>query len=250
MGDVVSGSGVSRFLVVVDPVRLRLFAAGHRVSAILFTGRSRIARRKLFFLMPGRARLPLPANSSCVTPFPEVTKRCAICSRMGTLVGATARRHLLIRCSAYYRSHRYQSWISSLTAISGRVRTHDFRYGRCLPRQAQLTCDRGGTRLPTLPVFSPCLSRPDQDRATPDMLRLIRETSRSTGQNSRDAGSRQKLAELRKLYEPYVYALASRFDQTLPPWFPRKNRKTTGRPLLAKTTNGTAGGCAGARRSF
>jgi hypothetical protein len=34
-----------------------------------------------------------------------------------------------------------------------------------------------------------------------------------------------KLAEFRKMYEPYIYALANYLNQTLPPWIPQKKGK-------------------------
>jgi len=35
----------------------------------------------------------------------------------------------------------------------------------------------------------------------------------------------EKLTELRRLYEPYVQALADLLDQRLPPWIPEKTQK-------------------------
>ena len=35
----------------------------------------------------------------------------------------------------------------------------------------------------------------------------------------------QKLTKLRNLYEPYIYALATYLNQTLPPWIPQKKGK-------------------------
>jgi hypothetical protein len=35
----------------------------------------------------------------------------------------------------------------------------------------------------------------------------------------------RKLSEFRKMYEPYIYALAKYLNQTLPPWIPQKKGK-------------------------
>jgi len=122
------------------------------------------------------------------------------------------------------------------------VRTHDFRYGRCLrPAGAAYFRDRAARGCRPLPVFSAVPVLPDQDRLPPDMLRLIRETLEKHGTKLAETPEAdQKLAELRKLYEPYVYALAERFDQTLPPGFPRKIERKLADHAWAKTTNGTA----------
>jgi hypothetical protein len=38
-------------------------------------------------------------------------------------------------------------------------------------------------------------------------------------------GADEKLAKLRSMYEPYIYALASYLNQSLPPWIPAKKGK-------------------------
>jgi len=43
-----------------------------------------------------------------------------------------------------------------------------------------------------------------------------------------------KLAEFRRMYEPYIYALANYLNQTLPPWIPQKKAKTIGKPPLGR----------------
>jgi hypothetical protein len=76
----------------------------------------------------------------------------------------------------------------------------------------------------------------------PEVLRLIRETLAKHGTMLvATPEADQKLAELRKLYEPYVYALAERFNQTLPPWIPAKKSKDNWQTTAwTKTSNETA----------
>jgi hypothetical protein len=37
--------------------------------------------------------------------------------------------------------------------------------------------------------------------------------------------AQQELAAMRKMYEPYIYALATYLNQTLPPWIPQGKGK-------------------------
>jgi hypothetical protein len=54
----------------------------------------------------------------------------------------------------------------------------------------------------------------------------------------------EKLTELRRMYEPYVFALANRLSQTLPPWIPdhkgKDNWQTTAWARTSGATNGEA----------
>src|SRR5258708_33508202 len=114
--------------------------------------------------------------------------------------------------------------------------------GDVCARQAQLTFANARHAVADLcQVFSAVPVPPDQDRLTPDMLRLIRETLEKHGTKLAETPEAdQKLAELRKLYEPNVYTLAERFDQTLPPWVPAKKSKDNWQTTAwAKPTNTT-----------
>src|SRR5258707_15278612 len=92
--------------------------------------------------------------------------------------------------------------------------------GDVCARQAQLTFAIARHAVADLcQVFSAVPVPPDRGRLPPDMLRLVRETLEKHGTKLAETPEAdQKLAELRKRYEPYVYALAERFDQTFPPW--------------------------------
>jgi hypothetical protein len=73
-------------------------------------------------------------------------------------------------------------------------------------------------------------------------LRLIRETLAKHGTKlSATPEADQKLAELRNLYEPYVFGLAERFSQSMPGFIPAKKSKDNWQTTAwTKTTNGTA----------
>jgi hypothetical protein len=65
-----------------------------------------------------------------------------------------------------------------------------------------------------------------EDRLTSADLRRIRATLAAHGMklNDSEAADRQ-LTDLRKMYEPYIYALAIYLNQFLPPWIPQKKGK-------------------------
>jgi hypothetical protein len=57
-------------------------------------------------------------------------------------------------------------------------------------------------------------------------LRHIRDILARHGMKLHDGEEAdRKLAGLRRMYEPYIYALANYLNQTLPPWIPLKKGK-------------------------
>ena len=65
-----------------------------------------------------------------------------------------------------------------------------------------------------------------EDRLTATDLQKIRDTLARHGlalNAGNDADG--QLTELRKMYEPYIYALAVHLNQVLPPWIPQKKGK-------------------------
>jgi hypothetical protein len=82
------------------------------------------------------------------------------------------------------------------------------------------------------------------ERLSADDLRRIRETLAHHGLRLHDTPEAdQKLASLRKMYEPYIYSLGSYLNQTLPPWIPAKkvkdNWQTTAWGAAAEANNTT-----------
>jgi hypothetical protein len=136
--------------------------------------------------------------------------------------------HLSYPVLAYFRSqHDNQSWIASLTAIldaCALIRTGI--EGAC-ERQAELTFAIARHAVVDLSqVFDTAPRAPDTDRLTSADLRQLRDTLAAHGMKLHDGeeADRQLLA-LRKMYEPFIYALAMHLSQTLPPWIPQKKGK-------------------------
>lgn len=153
--------------------------------------------------------------------------------------------HLSYPVLAYFRSqHDNQSWLSALTAIldtSALVMTGV--EGAC-ERQAELTFAMARHAVVDLSlVFGTRPREPKHDRLPPDKQAELRSLLESYGVKLRSGASAdQKLAELRWMYEPYIYSLAHYFRVTIPPGSPGKTGWTTGRRAC-----GTAAPPAGVR---
>jgi hypothetical protein len=136
--------------------------------------------------------------------------------------------HLSYPVLAYFRSqHDNQSWIAALTAILDTCAL--LKAGMVGPceKQADLTFAIARHAVVDLAqIFgSPPKSLP-QERLPADDLKRIRETLAHHGLRLHDTPQAdEKLAALRKLYEPYIYSLASYLNQALPPWIPAKKVK-------------------------
>jgi hypothetical protein len=129
---------------------------------------------------------------------------------------------------AYFRSqHDNQSWVGAMTAILDACALTISGIEDVCAKQAQLTFAMARHAVADLcQVFSATPITPKEDRLPPETLRLIRKTLAQHDTVLKDTPeAERKLAELRKLYEPYVHALAGRFHQTLPPWVPAKKTK-------------------------
>jgi len=136
--------------------------------------------------------------------------------------------HLSYPVLAFFRSqHDNQSWISSLTAILDACALVKVGIEGTCARQADLTFAIArhavvdlsqvfGTRPKPLPV----------ERLPAQDLRLIRDILARHGMTLREGSEADaKLTELRNMYEPYVFALATYLKQSLPPWIPPKQSK-------------------------
>jgi Ion channel len=136
--------------------------------------------------------------------------------------------HLSYPVLAFFRSqHDNQSWIASLTAILDVCALLKVGVEGACERQADLTFAIARHAVVDLSqVFGTEPRHPSQDRLTPEDLRRIRDTLAQDGLKLHDgAEADAKLAKLRKMYEPYIHALATYLAQPLPPWIPEKKGK-------------------------
>jgi hypothetical protein len=135
--------------------------------------------------------------------------------------------HLSFPVLVYFRSqHDNQSWLAALTSI---LDTSAFVItsleGECT-RQAQLTFAMARHAIVDLALVLRTPPRePESDRLPPADLDAIRSLLLSGGLKLRKgADADEKLKELRRMYEPYVYALSRRLRLSVPPWILESSR--------------------------
>jgi hypothetical protein len=136
--------------------------------------------------------------------------------------------HLSYPVLAYFRSqHDNQSWIASLTAILDTSALVIVGIEGACEKQAELTFAIARHAVVDLSqVFGTAPKPLPHDRLPAQELRQIRDVLAQLGMKLHDGEQADsKLAEFRKMYEPYIYALANYLNQTLPPWIPQKKGK-------------------------
>jgi len=245
LGDVVPRSGVSRFLVVVESGFGFGFLAA-LIGYLPFIYGAFAERETEIVLLDARAGTPATAGELLLRhTFPGGHEALRDLFKDWERWSAQLlESHLSYPVLAYFRSqHDNQSWISSLTAILDACALTISGMEELCARQAQLTFAIARHAVTDLcQVFSVVPHPLDQNRLPPDVLHLIRETLGKRGTKlSATPEADQKLADLRNLYEPYVFALAEHFNQSLPPWVPAKQSKDNWQTTAwAKTTKGTA----------
>jgi hypothetical protein len=130
-------------------------------------------------------------------------------------------QHLSYPVLAYFRSqHENQSWLAALTAILDTCALIKAGMRGASERQAELTFAIARHAVVDLSlVFRTVPRNPVSDRLPPDKLTDLRLRLAANGQYLGEGDAVDlKLQELRQLYEPYVFALASYFQVSLPPW--------------------------------
>lgn len=134
--------------------------------------------------------------------------------------------HISYPVLTLYRSqHSNESWLGALTAILDTCSLLIVEIGSIHSRQAQLTFAMArhalvdlAQVLQTPPMFSAPNRLPAEKSAE------LRRTLASFAMDYRDGQAAERnLAELRRLYEPYVHALANYLVIPVPSWFPPEN---------------------------
>ena len=136
--------------------------------------------------------------------------------------------HLSYPVLAYFRSqHDNQSWIASLTAILDTCALLKVGVDDACERQAELTFAIARHAVVDLSqVFGTEPKALPHERLSATELSGIRDTLAQHGMKLRDGDEADhQLRALRGMYEPYIFALASYLNQSLPPWIPQKKGK-------------------------
>jgi hypothetical protein len=136
--------------------------------------------------------------------------------------------HLSYPVLAYFRSqHDNQSWIASLTAILDTCALLKVGIDDACTRQAELTFAIARHAVVDLSqVFGTEPKALPHERLTAADLSRIRDTLAQHGLKLKDGEEADHtLTALRGMYEPYIFALATYLNQSLPPWIPQKKGK-------------------------
>ncbi|HYJ45389.1 MAG TPA: potassium channel family protein [Pyrinomonadaceae bacterium] len=129
--------------------------------------------------------------------------------------------HLSYPVLVYFRSqHENQSWLAALTTILDTCSLIVVGVENISPWQAKMTFAMARHALVDLAqVFNTSPRAPEVDRLQSETLAQMRRTLDASGIKLRaDAEVERKLADLRRMYEPYVNSLAGFLFMTLPPW--------------------------------
>jgi hypothetical protein len=229
LGDVIPRSGLSRALVVAEAG----FGFGFLAAVIGYLPfiYGSFSRREVnISLLDSRAGTPPTAG--------ELLRRHSYDHGMDALrvllkdwelwCAELMESHLSYPVLAYFRSqHDNQSWIASLTAILDTCAIVIVGIEGACEKQAELTFAIARHAVVDLSqVFGTAPKPLPHDRLPARELRQIRDILAQHGMKLHDGEQADsKLAEFRKMYEPYIYALANYLNQTLPPWIPAKKGK-------------------------
>ncbi len=134
--------------------------------------------------------------------------------------------HISYPALAYFRSqHENQSWVAALTMILDACTLIIVGIEGIPVRQARLTfAIARHAAVDLAQIFSTAPRLSNVARLTPDILTRLRAELTDAGlQPHTEFLDNLRLAELRAMYEPYVFSLASHLLLDLPPWVPLPN---------------------------
>lgn len=224
LGDVVPRSSIARFLVVTEAG----FGFGFLAAVIGYLPfiYGAFGRREInISLLDARAGTPPTAG--------ELLRRHSypggkdalrdLLKAWETWSAELLESHLSYPVLAYFRSqHDNQSWIGALTAILDTCALIISSVEGTCGKQAELTFAIARHAVADLcQVFGAAPRAPQNDRLPPETLEKLRHKLAEHGATlASTPEADQKLLELRRMYEPYVCALAHHLNQTVPPWIP------------------------------
>jgi hypothetical protein len=229
LGDVVPRSSLARALIVTEAGLGFGFLAGV-IGYLPFIYGSFSKREVSITLLDSRAGTPPTAGELLRRhsyPYGADTLR-ELLKEWELWSAELMESHLSYPVLAYFRSqHDNQSWIASLTAILDTCALIMVGVEGACERQAELTFAIARHAVVDLSQVFGTSPRPlPQDRLPAAELRRIRAVLAQHGLKLNDGeAANTRLIELRNMYEPYIFALATYLNQTLPPWIPAKKGK-------------------------
>jgi hypothetical protein len=131
--------------------------------------------------------------------------------------------HLSYPVLSYFRSqHSNQSWLAALTSILDTCALLTVSIEGTCQYQAELTFAMARHAIVDLSqIFISNPRYPEKDRLPPSELARLRTNLAAAGFMLNDSPeAERKLADLRRLYEPYVHPLGQFLVMDLPSWIP------------------------------
>ena len=242
LGDVVPRSGMARFLVVAEGGLGFGFLAAV-IGYLPFIYGAFGNRETNIVLLDARAGTP-PTAGELLRRHSYPTGKDALRDLLKEWERWSAQlleSHLSYPVLAYFRSqHDNQSWIGSLTCILDTCAIVIAGIEGACAKQAELTFAIARHAVVDLcQVFGATPRAPATDRLPPETLEKIRSKLVEHGAALYTTPeAEQKLLELRRMYEPYAFALANHLNQTLPPWIPDHKSKDNWQTTAWAQTSG------------
>jgi len=242
LGDVVPRSGMARFLVVAEGGLGFGFLAAV-IGYLPFIYGAFGNRETNIVLLDARAGTP-PTAGELLRRHSYPTGKDALRDLLKEWERWSAQlleSHLSYPVLAYFRSqHDNQSWIGSLTCILDTCAIVIAGIEGACAKQAELTFAIARHAVVDLcQVFGATPRAPVTDRLPPETLEKIRSKLVEHGSTLYTTPeAEQKLLELRRMYEPYAFALANHLNQTLPPWIPDHKSKDNWQTTAWAQTSG------------
>ncbi len=222
LGDIVPRTGLARVLIVAEAGMGFGFLA-IMISYLPAVNQSFSRREVNISLLDARAGSPPTAA--------EMLRRHAQHGALEALIqllhewerwsADLLESHLSFPMLAYFRSqHDNQSWLAALTTVLDTCALVLSSAENSASRQAQLTFSMARHAVVDLAlVLHVPPGKPERNRLTESGLQSIRTLLLAEGVHlSEGPQADQRLTDLRRMYEPYVYALSDRLRLPLPPW--------------------------------
>lgn len=229
LGDVVPRSTVPRFLVVIESGMGFAFLA--LVIGYLPALNQSFARREVSIsLLDARAGSP-PTASEMLRRLSHERGMEALRQLLHEWERWSAEfleGHLSYPVLAYFRSqHDNESWLAALTAILDTCALVMASTEKTCERQAELTFAMARHAVVDLClVFRTVPREPAHNRMPPETLAELRSILRTMGIKFDEGEAADlKLEELRGMYEPYIHALSTYFQVSIPPWIAAEGRR-------------------------
>ncbi len=229
LGDVIPATGSARVFAVIEA------ATGFGFLAIVIgylpvVYQSFSSRETAISLLDARCGSPSSAVEFVRRYFenPDVSELVSLLREWDHWSASILESHISFPLLALYRSqHDNESWLAALTTIADVCALIIVGMDGVPTRQAQLTFAMA--RHAVVDLTQVLLTKPQPivpDRLSHEDFARLTETLAQAGVSFRSAENAEaRLAELRRLYEPYVNALSKYLLLDIPSWFPPENAK-------------------------